>query len=233
MAQIEIIGDDNYVLINDEFKNLVLAAKRTITFPSPPGLSYLGSVTSTTYASTSAGVPVIAINSAFYCSQTRCYQANGVWTIEFSCPAEGVGRSAEVYIFHLPQSVPDAGGLVQLFNEVGELVFDSNLTYMKMETSMFITMDHPTTVNLTAGRKYAAIQAKLPAYYSVLPGSRPCGNFFPVSEESRLTGTLMSGASVTANIYLLTSREYCTNNPSSGGWRTREGLCFIIDVTGQ
>lgn len=233
MAQIEIIGDDNYVLINDEFMNMIFVEKKTVYFP-PVGGTYSGAVATVSYTSSDSEFPLIAINSSFLCSQTRCTKSGNTWTWGLACNSAGVGGTAEVYILHLPKSVPNAGGLVQLFNAQGVLVFDSNLRYMKMEKQLFMTMDNPTSTPVTPGRKYAAIHSKLPAFYSLLQGSMSCGpNFRAVIEQSQLNGTITSNGSVYSSSYILWSREYCAQPPfPSGSYRTKDGLCMIVDVTG-
>jgi len=233
MALIEVIGDDNYVLIDDTFKNMIFAEKKVVSFPVVGG-TYSGSVTTVSYTSTEESFPLLAINSSFLCSQTRCTRSGNTWTWGLSCNSSGVGQSAEVYIFHIPQAVPDAGGLLQLFNGSESIVFDSNLKYMKMEKQLFMTMDNATSTAVTAGRKYAAVHSKLPAFYSLLQGSMSCGpNFRAVIEQSQLNGTSMANGSVSSASYILWSREYCAAPPfPSGSYRTKDGLCMVIDVTG-
>lgn len=61
MALIEVIGDDNYVLIDDTFKNMIFAEKKVVSFPVVGG-TYSGSVTTVSYTSTEESFPLLAIN---------------------------------------------------------------------------------------------------------------------------------------------------------------------------
>lgn len=233
MAQIEIIGDDGNILINDEYKNLVLLSKQTVTFPGPPGSTFLGSLAYVSVPATSNNVPVMAISSTFLCSQSQCTYQGGNWVFQLSCAPAGIGQTATVYFYAVPEEVPNANGQVQLFNGVGKLVFDSNLKYMKMEKPFFVNDDGPIDTPVTVGRSYAVIHSKLPSYFSILPGTRSCGiNSFAVDDTSQLNGTLVGSGFVRCQPYVLTVRSYCTTDPGSGRYRTRYGVVMIIDVTG-
>ncbi|KTC44246.1 hypothetical protein AO265_38420 [Pseudomonas sp. ABAC61] len=235
MALIEIIGDDKKTLIDDEFANMILVRKAEILFPQL-GSRYLGSSTTFEWEAADEGYPLVAMHSKFMCSHTRTARSGNKWIFGFTCDPSGVGRTAEIYIMQRPTPVPDAGGLVQLWDAGGNLVFDSNHSYMRVAKPMEMTMNNPTSASVNPDRKYAAIHCKLPYVFAIGPGGRPCGpTTFPVSESQSMCGTSMADpASVTSRSYSYYVRTYCvTTPPTTGTWRTMNGSCLLIDVTDQ
>lgn len=236
MAKIEIFGLDNHVLIDETFQNMILIQKRTINFPAIGG-TYLGTTTSFSYGSNIDDTPIVAIHSAFQTSLMNCVQSGNSWTWDVACEAAGVGGTAEVFIFHVPRTITNPSGILQLYSPPPEhkLVFDSNQRYMKIEKPFFMTMDNATSASLPTGKKYAAFHCKVPSFYSILPGSLSCGPTARATYEQRqLNGTAFSDGLVRSSAYILMQREYCATPPypSGGSFRTKDGLAMIVDITG-
>lgn len=236
MAEIEFIGDDNYVLINDEFKNMILANKGTITFPASPGAQYVGSITTYTYTSTSDIPPILAVNSSFpVCVQSMTI-VNKVCEWIIVCGETGRGASAEVFVFHLPQVVPNANGMMQLWNKDGELVFDSNLKYNKVEKAIPFTLNGTATTSISVepSKKYACVTCNPSGSFTVAPYppiTRP--PVYGIIESSARGGAWRSSSSqISVSQFGYIVRTYGTTTPpSTVGYNQPDGVFLILDVT--
>lgn len=236
MAQIEIIGNDNYVLIDDNFKNTVLGQKATINFPVPSDANVKGSVTTFSYTPQGAvnSPPLIAVNSSFPVTVQTMFRSGNTYTWTLVCSSAGRGGSVEAYIFHLPEAVPDAGGMVQLFNAQGVLVFDSNLKYSKVERALAHTLDGGESIAVAPGRKYAAVTSKGAGAYNANnypPLTRP--PLYGVSEIQERSGCYMQNGIIGTQKFIFTDRIFATTSPNIGSFEKLTGMLLIFDVTGM
>lgn len=155
-ASIEIFNDELTVMINDQFRCHSLAAKgggRTVQVSAGTG----GEAT-VSYRTSSSTAPVIAV----YCNALVVVEPRAVgpnnysWRIRSMMQTPSVGF--EWFVFDLPDVGIDAGGMIQLFNNSGDIVFDSNLKYMrviKMLSAGRNTHFEKSYTNVPSGRKYA------------------------------------------------------------------------------
>lgn len=233
MASIEIFGDDNYVLINDTFKNLIFVEKGVVQFPIPGSASILGCSGQYSYSSASSSPPLLAVNSAFPVFVQTVERSGNTYTWTMLGGPQGRGQSAEVFLFHLPETVPDAGGLVQLFDASGTLVFDSSLKYMKVERNLGFALDSNASISVTSGRKYAAITSNWPGEYGASPYpplTRP--PLYGVAETQTRSGFYMGNGFVATQKFTYLYRTYAVSNPVTNTWRKDSGMLLVLDVTG-
>lgn len=144
----------------------------------------------------------------------------------------GAGASVEAFVFHLPETVPNANGMLQLFNSLGELVFDSSLRYSKVEASLSHNLDNPSSITLAAGKKYACVTSMAAgSFYAVQypPLTRP--PIYGVAETADRCGFYMQGAQVLTNKFTFTYRTYGAQNPVVASYEKLSGLLLIFDVT--
>ncbi len=231
MARIEILGDDNHILIDDEFKNMVLAAKGVISFPLS-GSPIVGSLASFSYESSSPNAPLLAVHSTFPVVGQAFVKNGNVYTWYIASSADGRGGTAEAYVFHLPETVPNAGGLVQLFNEQGVLVFDSNLTYCKVERNLTYTLNGNVSFPVTPGRKYACVTSTGAGEFRQVPYpplTRP--PLYGVSEQGARSGFYMTNGAINTIKFSYSSRQYATSSPPGGTYTKEVGVLLAVDVT--
>ena len=232
MAAIEIIGDDNHVLIDDEFKNMILAAKGVISFPAS-GAPIIGSLASFSYTSTSPIPPLLAVYSTFPVIGQALVKSGNTYTWYIASSASGRGGTAEAYIFHLPETVPNAGGLLQLFNTQGVLVFDSNLKYAKVERNINYTLAGNLSFPVTPGRKYACVTSTGAGQFQQVPYpplTRP--PLYGVSEQGSRSGFYMTNGLIRTEQFGYSNRNYATTTPPGGSYVQANGTLLAIDVTG-
>lgn len=204
--------------------------------PVPSQANVLGSVRTYVYQSAQATLapPLLAINSSFPVTVQAMFRSDNTFTWSIVCSAQGRGQTLEVYVFHLPETMPNAGGLLQLFNAQGLLVFDSGLNYCKVERAMPHTLDTPSSITLTTGRKYACVTS-MPAgsfyAFGYPPLTRP--PLYGVAETSDRCGFYMQNSSVLTGKFTFTYRTYATTSPVIESFEKLNGLLLIFDVTGM
>lgn len=233
MAEIEIVGNDGRILINDRYKNMVLTWKGNVTFPSP-GSPIIGSLATFSYTLNSAIPPVLAIYSTFPVVVQSMSKVNNTYTWYIASGADGRGGTVEVYVFTLPQNVGDAGGIIHLFNDSGELVFDSNLKYMKVHSNLRHVLGFNTDFAVTPGHKYACVTSTAAGQFQQVPYpplTQP--PLYGVSEQGSRAGAYMRDGFISTRTFGYSSRNYATSQPPSGTYSQQNGVMLAIDVTGM
>lgn len=232
MAEIEIIGDDNYVLINDTYKNLILHSRANLTFYKfDSSTSTLGGYCSHSVQVAAGSFPILAVRSGFPIAYRTCTIANGVATWTFVCSAGGVGQTAEAFIFYLPETVQNAGGLVQLFNAEGKIVFDSNLKYAKAETQINFELSPGVSRVLTPGHTYAVCSVLGPREYSDLPVDAGGPGGFRMNRITKYTGVYASGITVGTSLFEYSNLSYRAASPVGAYNLNNFGSMLVFDLT--
>ncbi len=234
MAAIEIVGDDNHVLINDEYKNMILVEKKKVYFEVSPWEMMKGATADVTYTSGLSTPPILALNSGFPVVAQSLKRTGNTYIWNITAAAAGRGGTCEAYIFHLPDEVPDAHGLVQIRNENSVLVFDTNLEYAKVERSFEYELNKQLYMDVPADRKYAAVTSSFAGEFGALqypPLTRP--PLYGVAESHMRGGFYMTPGRINTNTFLLTHRTYAVTNPVVDIWRNRKGILLVLDVTGM
>lgn len=233
MAQIEIVGNDSYVLINDHFQNMVLANKTSITFRKfDSSTSTIGGYAEFSMPLNSSAWPVLATTSPFAIAYNSATISAGVATWTFVCGAEAVGATAELVVFYLPSKVTNANGIIQLFNEQGELVFDSNLKYAKVHDQVRFALDSNASVQLLAGRKYAVCSVLTPREYTDLPIDPGGPGGFRMNQITAYSGVYLDGSIARSRRFEYINRTYRTTSPDGVANINNEGSMLIFDMTG-
>lgn len=232
MAQIEIIGDDNYVLINDEYKNLILLDHGNLLFYKfDSSNATLGGYCSYSMPVDAGTMPLLAVSATFPVAYGTCTITNNIATWTFFCPSYGVGGVAKFYVFYLPEKAPDAGGLVKLWNAQGVLVFDSNLKYAKAETMLNFAFQQDTSVVLKPNRKYAVALVMGPREYSDLPVDAGGPGGFRMNRITKYSGVYVNGINVGSTTFEYYNLSYRTASPAGAYNVNENGAALIFDVT--
>lgn len=232
MALIEIIGDDNHVLINDSYKNIILANRGRVTFAKfDSSASTLGGYAEYSFTLSEGYTPVLAMRSGFSVATDTVTVANGIIRWRFLCEAAGIGGQMDVFIFYLPSTVQDAGGLVQLFNAQGELVFDSNLRYAKMEQQINYRFETGLSAQLRPGRTYAIAQTLTPREYSDLPVDAGGPGGFRMNRIAKYTGVYLDGITARARTFEYSNLSYRSPSPVGAYNENYEGSMLVFDMT--
>ena len=233
MAKIEIFGQDNYVLINNTYKNLILAQKGVVSFAAMPNPPNIGSRTQYSYNGGSTTPPLLAIYSTFPIVVQTMQRSGTSFTWQIICGADGINKSAEIFIFDLPQNVPNQQGILQLFNTVGELVFDSSLQYSKVERMFPYTLTGNSGFDVNPARKYAAVTSKAAGQFMASPYpplTQP--PLYGVLEQTSYSGFYMQSGRVNTQQFGWRMRTYATSQPVTGGYNSPDGVLLVLDVTG-
>lgn len=126
-AGLQIINDSGVVIIDENYPNLVLSSKGTVTTTGTYYAGGSGYAAFTIYSSSftvSATTPMVAL----YCSagpvSGSCAYANGVWTVTIY--SAFTARTVEWYLFDKPQTVGGSGVGLQVFDASGVCVFTSS-----------------------------------------------------------------------------------------------------------
>lgn len=192
-----------------------------------------------TYASsityTSGGeVPLLALDltdiRVVHFSTTR---AGNTFTFSLIYRKDYAGRTLAYSIFTIPSAIGGAGGIVQLFNPAGQLVFDSNMKYMRVKG--FYASGPGTDANpavlgsdLDAGRAYGIIQSVVPFMNQSIyrdPVDRTTKIYFNATNMFwRVSNQLQSGSIST----------YSAVNDADGPpyvHNVDKGVALVIDIT--
>lgn len=226
MALIEVLNDSGSVLIDDEYSNLVLATKGTVSFS--------GNVATIDYSSADGAMPLLAIRSSFYVALFSIARpSSSIYRFTLYKATDEPGASVDYFLFHLPHAVQSAGGIVQLFNAQGRLVFDSNLKYFRMAMIDQITDMAGRSWALPSGRSYA-VCAPCPVYSSVNApvGPQPPPNVpylaLATAYGYRVANNLIQGGQVT----VFASSSICPNGQCGWQYFNLNASMMVVDVTG-
>lgn len=234
MAVIEILGEDNHVLIDNSFKNMVLASKLNATFTKfDSSSSTLGGIAEVYFNNAGADWPVMAIRSNFAVAVDITNITNGVAYWRLMCGSDGLNATAEIYIFTIPSKVPNADGIIQMWNESGELIFDSNLRYAKIERQINFRLDNQASVSLPAGKIYALAAVKVPREYTDLPISGGGSTAYRMNRIAARGGIWLNGVIANSRRFEYSNLSYQTFNPDVVANIDFDGSMLVFDVTGM
>jgi len=120
-----IVNDYGTTFLDDTYKNLTLISKGTLQINS-------GTTGFITFNGTN---PVLAVRcqEGVTIAVVSTYFANNVWNAELRLSAQGAGTTVSYYVFDLipPANTPFVQGH-RLWNAAGELIFDSELPYLRV-----------------------------------------------------------------------------------------------------
>jgi hypothetical protein len=172
-AGFEVINDSQSILIDQNFQNLALVAKGTISIgsnSSPGGYSGFTTIPAT-------GIPLIFIRCAGWVAVTGATNGRFDWRM-----AKGV-TTFDYYAFAPPQSIGGNLGL-QVFGSDGTLCFDAQQKYLRILGTMATkgSMFFPDS-----GGVGTVISFPLPGTLPAVCFSDPGGQFQVV------TGSIVSG----------------------------------------
>lgn len=233
---IEIYNDDFNVLINDRFKCHALAAKGAGVTVQQNVAS--GGQASIGYNTQSSTPPVVAVysNELIIVEPTAIGPNYYSWRVRSMLQAPSA--SFEYFIFDLPDVSESAGGMVQLFNEQGELVFDSNLKYMRVIKMLWAGTNTQITKTYTpvpAGRKYAYCSGNAAYTYQRVRGPLVGNNVY----QHDIDYVYFSSACQVGSTFVHGGREsylsYSVLGPQNGLTFRRSNSNssgMILDVTG-
>ncbi|WP_143508413.1 hypothetical protein [Pseudomonas synxantha] len=218
MASIEIFGQDGHVLIDQNYKNLILLEKFKGSFDGGGGVVRGGTytVSRSAYPGTT---PVLAISSTFLTALRRFTRNGNDYTWVIACEAAGRLSSADFYIFNVPNAIPSADGILQIFNSGGELVFDSSLDYCKVQGMLSASTGQSNTLAVPVGGEYAYVVTIPPYIYSVT-------NFLIMN----FTGVVMQSGSVRSASFDYSVQGYPAQPPFLSGRINWAAKFLIIDV---
>jgi hypothetical protein len=234
MAMIEVINDAGTVLIDDNYSNACLAAKGAVTLTTlPMGNNSACYRTEITFVS--AQLPMLALElNGIQVIHSFTTLSGNTWTFTLVHPKAYAGSVLNYYIFSIPSLVANAGGLVQLFNAAGQLVFDSNLKYMRVFNFYATTLANATlATNLTPGRVFAAVTVMACSYRMHIqnPIQSGLGPPYMYIDASTMSVLFRSGNSLVTQNYTTDNNNGDTDRPD---WYTESvdnGRVMLIDVT--
>lgn len=129
-AGLTIVNDGNVVQIDENYRNLVLHSKQTVSIATQFQSSSVSGTVYTGTASVPAGVPHVVAIAAPAGVALGPQTAAGVLSLFARAQTQ-----ATVYVFAAPGASGATAGL-QVFNAAGEPVFDSTLQYMRVAASV-------------------------------------------------------------------------------------------------
>ena len=175
-AGFQIINDSGIVQVDQDYKNVGLSAKGTLSGVydhTPSGTTR--PVYTYTLDVSAYSFPIVAIDATFPVAGYPRTQSTGIY--KFISNQAG---SFNYYIFSLtsPQYYSTENVGVQVFNGDGTLAFDSRIRYPKL-VDVYITTGF-TTVSHTyaAGRKYAVCYNGASYFVAKKNGQQPVGWVF-------------------------------------------------------
>jgi hypothetical protein len=233
MALVEIINNAGTVLIDDNYSNACLSARGSLTLGST--FAGNGNCYVTTLTITSAQLPMLALElSDVPLSHFYTQVSNTTWTFTIFHPKNYAGRVINYYVFSIPSLVGNAGGQLQLFNAAGQLVFDSNLKYMRVFKFYATTLNNATIASdLTAGRVFAAVSVIACSYRMHQRNPSDPGTTAPYMyiDASNLILLTRSGNSLVSQNYTTDNSSGYSDDQNYYTESVNNGRVLLIDVT--
>lgn len=153
-AGFQVFNNDNIIVIDENFFNLCLVNKGSVTTSNNPSYSYVD-ITLT------CSQPTIAFKctSGFAYVLTQRNNGNGTWTFRFG--ASTANQTINFWLFDTPKMNGSNSGF-QVFNSAGALIFDASFPYLS-PVSFYQNTDgglisNDITLSGTPGRQYAIVQ---------------------------------------------------------------------------
>lgn len=249
-AGIQIFNDDNKLIIDGTYRNYRLLAKGDVSInPSTTVDGYVTANAKVQYRGKEGSVPVMAIRSdKGIAGISFILKSGNNYTFYLSGgPFSGAQDSADFkyYIFDLIQPDGDNGGPFVVWNEQGQVVFDSSLEYL-MPTSTYTDTQiedkwdkgfllGERKLQLPAGRDYAiALFSGAVDYYQEYNTYGGQAVYVQDVIDTVQVGITSQGLANYAVRTVYTSDErYFGNSAGPANYR-REGAYFMafIDITG-
>lgn len=172
-------NDNNTVMINSEYRCYTLQLKGSVVLSaSQSGQWYYGPRADVTYTSQSGAVPLLAVkcsNQFLIVDWFRIAGNTFTWQIRGDAPLNGA--VVDYLIFDMANVNPNRGGLFQLWDANGLLVFDSNLNYLKVVS---FTPVSPQANFVGAANKVYAVINSSPSGKNVVTQGPPFNNTPPI-----------------------------------------------------
>ena len=249
-AGIQIFNDNNSLIIDGTYRNYRLLSKGTVSInPAVTVDGYAAANAKIQYQGKVGSVPVIAIRSdGGICGISFTLKSGNNYTFYLSGgPFSGAQASAtfQYYIFDLVQPTEDNGGPFVVWNEQGQVVFDSSLEYL-IPTATYTDatieskweqgfLSGERKIQLPAGRDYAiALFSGALDYYQEYNTYGGQAVYVQDVIDCPQVGINSQGLANYAVRTVYTSDErYFGNSAGPANYR-REGAYFMafIDVTG-
>lgn len=234
MALIEVVSDSGVTLIDDTYKNMCLLTKGALSFTWSGAFGAAGGRATVTVNTATGETPFIAISSTFTTGVISAGISGNTTTWTIACDESGKNKIAEYFVFYIPSRVPNANGILQLFNESGELVFDSGLKYSRFIGEHPANIANPQTYMHPASRKYAICHVRLASNSGVafIPGQVPIGKAL-IRIFYTYWGSYVSGNTIGVHYTIDHWREYI-GSPTIKTWNQSKpnGKIMVLDVTG-
>lgn len=220
-----VYNDTGALQIDSLYRNMSLVSRGT--------LALNGSDQGTCYADVprTPGTPVIAWRSDFPVS--RSYAPNGDFRL--SANLSELGKPIQYYVFDWPKLITPGNSGLQVYDGIGELIFDSNMRWFKVK-GLVSTGDPQSSGqdNSFGARTYATMQAS-PAgqlTFAQLGGPDPQGNAtFVVNSFATGTYATTSGLGWGPVQYYRGAQIRAQTIPPPQGYATGDGTALLIDVT--
>lgn len=232
---IEVINNAGSVLIDDSYVNFVLSTKGAVTLTKNQyNLTYV----TITHTSAEQSVMLALELGDARMGHVSSLRTGNVWEFTVWFSPEYIGRVISYYIFTIPSAVNDAGGIMQLRNAAGQLTFDSNLKYMRVEGFYAVDGNVGSSVGQTlatgmaTGRLYAAINV-VPRYYNhhiLFPPGQMVGPYRFM--DAGYVGVNSRSGNSLHTVNLVTQQSSSTADNSNQWTRgSQTGRILIVDVT--
>ncbi|MGV2835727.1 hypothetical protein [Pseudomonas shirazensis] len=225
MAIIEIFNDDSHIVIDDTRSNHRLLAKSIVASAGAPAMNQVLTVNQPVGA-LGGGYPLLAVRGP-----SPCWLS--LWATDESSSPSSVtwrymttaapGSNHEVFVFQDGNGVPMTDtGMMVLWNELGEVIFNSDEGYASIVDLVQVTPGQDFTKTYPAGRKYA-ISNTLPMVWRSSGG--PGGSW---------TNVLPYGAYISDNTIRFARYVY-RGTASSAAMSSGNNVAawfMVLDVTG-
>lgn len=232
MALIEIVNDANTVLIDDSYSNAALLSKGSVVLTNTFAGS--GDAYQTKITATSSDVLMLALElndiKVVHLTTTR---SGNTWTFNLIHLRSYAGRTLNYFLFSIPSNISNAGGMVQLFDANGKIVFDSNLKYMRLSGVYPTKLQNSNNLVANVGSgSYAHISSATCYYNQHMPwgpgAPNPPYQFLDIAATNvfyRTNNSIYSD-------YVQTDGGI-RNSDSTASWirQIKDGLSMIVDVT--
>lgn len=235
-AGVQIIGDSGVIQIDQNYFNVELQSKQTISTIAGEAIWQAGQ---------SRLVVTTNINTAPYVAIKPIANEIGLWrselsgstlTLTYFCQAP-IGTQIQVYFFGNPSSSPSNFGL-QVFNELGELTYDSNRKYARvlLKISGNDDVDEPVNYPLPSGKEYAVLQGVFSgedytlSYSPGMPGN-DCGSLYMVVQDIYILCFRAQGSGITLHNLYRFGQTFCAAGADVGPYSASRFEYLVFDVT--
>ncbi|WP_122663489.1 hypothetical protein [Pseudomonas viridiflava] len=160
MALIEVINDANTVLVDDNYSNMCLALSSSLRLTNSGNTdgSGDGDMNSISYTAAANEYPQLVLElSGLRAAQIFTSKSGNTWTWYIAFRISDYGSTLNYHVMTIPSAVPNANGLLQLFDASGKLVFDSNLRYLKITGSYSPSQNSNINAGMDPAKKYGVL----------------------------------------------------------------------------